>query len=90
MIGKEPIINIEQHLQHLDRSPKSFLLRLLPCHHCHPVPDHCIHHYIENCGGEWVLLSDSVVTFEQGSILLSCMGNHGEVLPVVVEEAFHP
>ena len=61
-----------------------------PNHQCHPVTYHCINQHIENGGGEWFSLSDPVVAFERGAVILPCLGHHGGMLPVVMEEALPP
>ena len=55
-----------------------------------PVADHHIHCHIEDCGRQWVALSNASLSAEAFSVLTSRLHHHLQTLPIPMEEAEGP
>ena len=74
----EAIVVIELFLQPLGVPSKNFRthfsLRLR--YHHNLMPQHCIHHHVENCWGEQVPMFQSTMSLKQGPVVSASSGQH--------------
>ena len=59
--GEEPVVGVKERHQPLDRLSEPFWFHLLSRDQRNPVTNHCIHHHVEDGGGEGISLGDPPV-----------------------------
>ena len=74
--GKDPVFRIEIFRETLDCYPKSLRSHLLSRDHSFPVPDHGIHHHVEDFGVCWFPLGGPLVSFECDAAVAPCLDHH--------------
>ena len=85
----QPVICIEESRQLLDCLPNSFHSRLCWRRHCHPVPDHGVHHNVEKRGGKGSPWVTPWYTWNGGGKLSVRLHYHIQSSPVRMQKTEH-
>ena len=86
----QPVIRVEERRQLLDGLPEPLNYRLRWQHHCHPVPDHVIHHHVEYQAGQRFSLGYPTISLEGGGEVSTSPCDHPQPSPVRLQESDLP